>query len=232
MSLTETIIFSFFALMSLTETLIFSFLRLCRWQKRLFSLFHAYVVDRNTYFLFFALMSLTETIIFSFSCLCRWQKLWFSLFCSFWNVQKHKKPPFTLSETFRSMKNLHLFFLKRSEAQKTSICSFWNVQKHEKPPFGLSEMFRSMKILHLLFLKCSEAWKTSICSFWNVQKHENKKIICKITIQSLFLYANEDLLNLEIPHGTQEWYEMSHKLTHDSSTHYAYELLYKGAWEI
>ena len=89
-----------------------------------------------------------------------------------------------------------------------------------------------MKILFLLFLKRSEAWKTSIWPFWNVQKHENKKIICKITIQSLFLYANEDLLNLEIPHGTQEWYEMSHKFTHDSSTHYAYELLYKNAWEI
>ena len=82
-----------------------------------------------------------------------------------------------------------------------------------------------MEILFLLFLKRSEAWKTSIWPFWNVQKHENKKIICKITIQSLFLYANEDLLNLEIPHGTQEWYEMSHKLTHASSTHYAYEQL-------
>ena len=177
--------------MSLTETPIFSFSRLCRWQKRLFSLFHAYVVDRNTYF-----------------------------------------SPFVLSETFRSMKNLHLLFLKRSEAWKFSICSFWNVQKHEKSLFGISEMFRSMKNLHLLFLKRSEAQKTSICSFWNVQKHENKKIICKITIQSLFLYANEDLLNLEIPHGTQEWYEKPHKLTHASSTHYAYEQLYKGAWEI
>ena len=170
--------------MSLTETLIFSFSRLCRWQKRLFSLFHAYVVDRNDYFLFFALMSLTETIICNFWCLCRWQKLRFSLFCS-----------------------------------------FWNVQKHEKPPFALSEMFRSMKKLLLLFLKRSEAWKSSICSFCNVQKHENKKIICKITIQSLFLYANKDLLNLEIPHGTQKWHEMSHKLTHASSTHYAYEQL-------
>ena len=151
-------------LMSLTEAIIFSFLRLCRWQKRLFSLFHAYVFDRSDYFQFFALMSSTEAIIF-----------------------------------------LHLLFLKRSEAWKSSICSFWNVQKHEK---------------------------SAICSFWNVQKHENKKIICKITIQSLFLYANEDLLNLEIPHGTQEWYEMSHKFTHASSTHYAYERLYKGAWEI
>ena len=177
--------------MSLTEAIIFSFSRLCRWQKRLFSLFHAYVVDRSDYF-----------------------------------------SPFALSEMFRSTKNLHLLFLKRSAARKTSICAFWNVQKHENSPFGLSETFRSTKNLYMAFLKRSEAWKSSICSFWNVQKHENKKIICKITIQSLFLYANEDLLNLEIPHGTQEWYEMSHKLTHASSTHYAYEQLYKGAWEI
>ena len=160
-------------------------------------------------------MSLTETPIFSFLCLCRWQKHLFAL-----------------SETFRSMKKLHLLFLKRSEAWKNSICSFWNVQKHKNPPFALSETFRSTKNIHLLFLKRSEARKTSIWPFWNVQKHENKKIICKITIQSLFLYANEDLLNLEIPHGTQEWYEMSHKLTHASSTHYAYEQLYKSAWEI
>ena len=158
--------------MSLTETSIFSFLCLCRWQKHLFSLFHAcvvdrntyflfftlmsltetpislfraYVVDRNTYFLFFMLMSLTETLIFSFSRLCRWQKrLFFSIY-SFWNVQKHEKPPFALSEAFKSMKNLHLLFLKRSEARKTSIWPFWNVQKHEKPPFALSETFRNTK---------------------------------------------------------------------------------------
>ena len=109
------------------------------------SLFHAYVVDRNTYFLFFMLMSLAETPIFSFSRLCRWQKRLFFSICSFWNVQKHEKPPFALSETFRSIKILHLLFLKRSEARKSVICSFWNVQKHEKPLFGLSETFRSMK---------------------------------------------------------------------------------------
>jgi len=90
--------------MSLTEAIIFSFSCLCRWQKHLFSLFHAYVVDRNTYFLFFALMSLTEAIIFNF-----WP---------FWNVQKHENPSFALSEMFRSIKNLHLAFLKRSEARK------------------------------------------------------------------------------------------------------------------
>ena len=101
--------FLFFMLMSLTETPIFSFSRLCRWQKRLFSLFCAYVVVRNTYFLFFMLMSLTEAIIFSFSRLCRWQKRLFFSICSFWNVQKHKNSPFALSETFRSMKTRKLF---------------------------------------------------------------------------------------------------------------------------
>ena len=145
--------------MSLTETIIFSFLRLCRWQKHLFSLFHAYVVVRNTYFLFFMLMSLTETPIFSFSRLCRWQKRLFSLFRAYVVDRSDYFLFFTLSEMFRSMKNLHLLFLKCSEAQKTSIYSFWNVQKHEKPPFALSETFRSIKILHLLFLKRSEARK-------------------------------------------------------------------------
>jgi len=111
-------------LMSLTEAIIFSFLRLCHWQKHLFSLFRAYVVDRNTYFLFFALMSLTETIIFSFLRLCRWQKRLFSLFRAYVVDRSDYFSPFALSETFRSMKNLHLLFLKRSEAWKTSICSF------------------------------------------------------------------------------------------------------------
>ena len=131
--------------MSLTETPIFSFSCLCRWQKRLFSLFHAYVVDRNDYFLFFTLMSLAETPIFSFLLFLKCSEAWKTSICSFWNVQKHKKPPFALSETFRSTKNLYLAFLKRSEARKTSICSFWNVQKHENPPFSLSETFRSTK---------------------------------------------------------------------------------------
>ena len=218
--------------MSLTETPIFSFSCLCRWQKHLFSLFRAYVVDRNDYFLFFTLMSLTETIIFSFSRLCRWQKRLFAIFGAYVVGRNN----YFLFFMLMSLTETIIFsFPRLCRWQKQlffSICSFWNVQKHKKPLFALSETFRSMKNLHLLFLKCSEAWKTSIWPFWNVQKHENKKIICKITIQSLFLYANEDLLNLEIPYGTQEWYEMSHKFTHDSSTHYAYELLYKGAWEI
>ena len=75
---------------------------LCRWQKRLFSLFCAYVVDRNTYSLFFMLMSLTEAFIFSFSCLCHWQKRLFSLFHAY-VVDR--------SDYFQ-----FLAFLKRSEA--------------------------------------------------------------------------------------------------------------------
>jgi len=155
------------------------------------SLFHAYVVDRNTYFLFSALMSLTEAIIFSFSRLCRWQKRLFSLF-----------------HAYVVDRNDYFLFFALMSLTETIIFSFsclWRWQKRLFSIFGLSEMFRSIKIRHLAFLKRSEAWKTSIWPFWNVQKHENKKIICKITIQSLFLYANEDLLNLEIPHGTQEW---------------------------
>ena len=70
-------------LMSLTEAFIFIFSCLCRWQKRLFSFFCAYVVDRSAYFHFSVLMSLTEALIFSFSCLCRWQKRLFSFFCAY-----------------------------------------------------------------------------------------------------------------------------------------------------
>ena len=171
--------------MSLTETLIFNFSCLCRWQKHLFSIFHAYVVDRNVYFLFFALMSLTEAIIFLHLFFLKRSEAWKFSFWSFWNVQKHENPPFALSETFRSMKNLHLLFLKRSEARKTSIWPFWNVQKHENPPFALSETFRSIKNLHLLFLKRSETRKTSIWSFWNVQKHEKHLFGLSETFRSM-----------------------------------------------
>ena len=79
----------------------------------------------------------------------------------------------SLSETFRSVKNSILAFLKRSEAWKTPFWPFWNVQKREKLHFGLSEMFRSVKNSILAFLKCSEAWKTSFWSFCSMQKHEN-----------------------------------------------------------
>ena len=79
----------------------------------------------------------------------------------------------SLSEMFRSVKNIFLAFLKCSEAWKTSFWCFWNVQKREKLHFGLSEMFRSMKNFFLVFLKRSEAWKISFWPFWNVQKCEN-----------------------------------------------------------
>ena len=130
-------------------------------------------------------MSLTETPIFNFSCLCRWQKRLFSLFRAYVVDRSDYFSPFVLSETFRSMKNLHLLFLKCSEAQKTSIWPFWNVQKHEKPPYALSETFRSTKIRHLLFLKRSEAWKTSIWPFWNVQKHEKPPFGLSETFRSM-----------------------------------------------
>ena len=78
----------------------------------------------------------------------------------------------SLSETFRSVKNFILAFLKRSEARKTSIWSFWNVQKHEKLLFGVSETFRSVKNFFFVFLQCAEAWKISLLSFCSVQKHE------------------------------------------------------------
>ena len=74
----------------------------------------------------------------------------------------------SLSETFRSVKNFILAFLKRSEAWKTSFWSFWNVQKHEKLLFCLSAVCRSMKNFFLVFLQCAEAWKTSIWCFWNI----------------------------------------------------------------
>ena len=131
--------------MSLSETPIFSFPRLCRWQKRLFSLFHAYVVDRNTYSLFFALSEMFRSTKILHLLFLKRSEAWKFSICSFWNVQKHEKPQFGLSETFRSIKNLHLLFLKRSEAWKTSIWPFWNVQKHKKSPFALSETFRSTK---------------------------------------------------------------------------------------
>ena len=131
--------------MSLSETPIFSFSRLCRRQKRLFSLFRAYVVDRSDYFLFFALMSLTETIIFSFSCLCRWQKRLFSLFRAY--------------VVDRNDYFLFFMLMTLTETIIFNFWPFWNVQKHKNPPFGLSETFRSMKNLYLAFLKRSEAWK-------------------------------------------------------------------------
>ena len=91
----------------------------------------------------------------------------------------------SLSETFRSVKNFILAFLKRSEAWKTSFWPFWNVQKREKLLFGLSEMFRSVKNFILAFLKCSGAWKISFWSFWNVQKHEKLHFGLSETFRSM-----------------------------------------------
>ena len=96
---------------------------------------------------------------------------WKSSFWPFWNVQKHEKFHFGLSETFRSVKIFILVFLKCSEAWKTPFLPFCSVQKHEKFFFCLSAVCRSMKNLFFVFLQCAEAWKTSFWSFWNVQKH-------------------------------------------------------------
>ena len=115
--------------MSLTETIIFSFSCLCRWQKRLFSLFHAYVVDRSDYFLFFMLMSLTETFIFSFSCLCRWQKRLFSLFHAY--------------VVDRSDYFLFLAFPRCAEACFFSFWPFCTVQKRVFSLFSLSAPCRN-----------------------------------------------------------------------------------------
>ena len=105
-------------------------------------------------------------------------------FKPFWNVQKHEKLHFGLSETFRSVKNFILVFLKRSEAWKISIWPFWNVQKHEKLHFGLSEMFRSTKNFILAFLKCSEAWKITM---WFIFLREIACFLCGVVHDLWFL---------------------------------------------
>ena len=105
-------------------------------------------------------------------------------FKPFWNVQKREKLYFGLSETFRSVKNFILVFLKRSEAWKISIWPFWNVQKHEKLHFGLSEMFRSTKNFILAFLKCSEAWKISV---WFIFLREIACFLCGVIHDLWFL---------------------------------------------
>ena len=95
--------------MSLSEASIFFFSCLCRWQKRLFSFFHAYVVDRSDYFLHFALMLLTEAIIFSILRLCRWQKRFFSSFRAYVVDRSIGKTLFCLTEWCCSLKFLVLF---------------------------------------------------------------------------------------------------------------------------
>ena len=63
----------------------------------------------------------------------------------------------SLSETFRSVKNFFLVFLKRSEAWKTSFWSFWNVQKRLFSPFRAYVVDRSVYFLHFAFMSLSEA---------------------------------------------------------------------------
>ena len=109
MSLSEASIFFFFMLMSLSEASIFFFSCLCRCQKRLFSLFCVYVVDRSDYFLHFAFMSLTEAIIFFILCLCRWQKRFFSSFRAYVVDRSIGKTLFYLTEWCCSLKFLVLF---------------------------------------------------------------------------------------------------------------------------
>ena len=109
---------------------------------------------------------------------------WKTSFWPFWNVQKRKKPPFGVSETFISVKNFILVFLKCSEAWKTSFWSFWNVQKHEKLHLGLSEMFRSMKNFILVFLKRSEAWKIKV---WFIFLREIACFLCGVVHDLWFL---------------------------------------------
>ena len=108
----------------------------------------------------------------------------------FWVAQKHEKTPFSLSESLRSTKKLHLVFLSHSEARKNSIWPLWVAQKHEKTPFGLSESLRSTKKLHLVFLSRSEARKISIWSFWVAQKHRNLLFpyLCRWQKRLFFLF--------------------------------------------
>ena len=108
---------------------------LCRWQKRLFSSFRVYVVDRNTYFLFFVLMSLTEAIIFFFSCLCHWQKRFFSSFCAY----VVDRSAFFLHFALMSLTEAFIFFI-------SCLCRW---QKHWENSFYLTEWCCSLKFLVL-----------------------------------------------------------------------------------
>ena len=99
--------------MSLSEASIFFFSCLCRWQKRLFSPFCVYVVDRSDYFLHFAFMSLTEALFFFISRLCRWQKRLFSSFCAYVVDRSLGKTLFYLTEWCCSLKFLVLFSSNR-----------------------------------------------------------------------------------------------------------------------
>ena len=132
--------------MSLSEAPIFFFLCLCRWQKRLFSSFHVYVVDRSDYFLHFVFMSLTEAIIFSISRLCRWQKRLFSSFHAYVVDRSVGKTLFCLTEWCCSLKFLVLFpsnkkyrfqilFLKSTDRVEVGLwwCFYWYDDRIKSP---------------------------------------------------------------------------------------------------
>ena len=113
--------FCFLVFMSLTEAIIFSFWCLCRWQKRLFSLFGAYVVDRSDYFLFLVLMSLSGAIIFAFWCLCRCQKRLFLLFGAYVVVRSAYFCFLVLHTLYVAFNFLHLVFLRWGLACKMML---------------------------------------------------------------------------------------------------------------
>ena len=116
--------------MSLTEAIIFFFSCLCRCQKRLFSSFCAYVVDRSDYFLHFVLMSLSEASIFFISRLCRCQKRLFSSFCAY--------------VVDRSDYFLHFAFMSLSEAIIFSILRLCRWQKRFFSSFRVYVVDRSI----------------------------------------------------------------------------------------
>ena len=132
--------------MSLTEAPIFFFSCLCRWQKRLFSLFRAYVVVRSVYFLHFVLMSLTEAIIFFILCLCRWQERLFSSFCVYVVDRSVGKTLFCLTEWCCSLKFLvlspsnrkycfQILFLKPTDRVEVGPwwCFYWYDDRIKSP---------------------------------------------------------------------------------------------------
>ena len=98
----------------------------------------------------------------------------------------------SLSETFRSVKNFILVFLKCSEAWKTLFWSFCSVQKREKLLFGLSDACRSMKKFFLAFLQRAEVWKINFWPFCSVQKREKSifslSAACRSMKKSFFVF--------------------------------------------
>ena len=135
--------------MSLSEAPIFFFSRLCRCQKRLFSSFCAYVVDRSDYFLHFAFMSLSEASIFFFSCLCRWQKRLFSSFRAYVVVRND----YFLFFVLMSLSEAIIFFISRLCRWQKRLFSSFRVYVVDrsvgKTLFSLTEWCCSLKFLVL-----------------------------------------------------------------------------------